>query len=126
MLLAGADREDRALGAEVGAVAAGLDLDEDEGAAVEGDDVELAVAGAGVALDDLPAGGGEPGGDEILGGAADPLARARSSRPTLGAARAGGARTRRDCVAFGVPRALLRGSFADSDLRAPRVRRWPA
>ena len=28
-------------------------------AAVEGDDVELAVAGAGVALDDLPAGGGE-------------------------------------------------------------------
>ena len=47
--------------------AAGLDLDEDEGAAVAGDDVELAVAGAGVALDDLPAGGGEAVGDELLG-----------------------------------------------------------
>ena len=37
--------------------------------AVEGDDVELAVAGAGVALDDLPAWRSQPGGDEVLGGA---------------------------------------------------------
>ena len=46
-------------GPKAAPLAAGLDLDEDERAAVEGDDVELAVAGAGVALDDLPAGGGE-------------------------------------------------------------------
>ena len=39
--------------------------------AVEGDEVELAEAGAGVALDDLPAGGGEAGGDEVLGRAAE-------------------------------------------------------
>ncbi len=55
LLLAAVDAEDRALGAEGGVLAAGLDLDEDERAAVEGDDVELAEAGAGVALDDLPA-----------------------------------------------------------------------
>ena len=78
-LLAAVDREDRALGAEGGALAAGLDLDEDEGAAVAGDDVELAVAGAGVALEDLPAGGGEPAGDELLGPAAGSLAGDRSS-----------------------------------------------
>ena len=36
-------------------------------AAVAGDDVELAVAGAGVALDDLPAGGAQAAGDELLG-----------------------------------------------------------
>lgn len=51
----------------MGALARPLDLDEDEGAAVAGDDVELAVAGAGVALDDLPAGGGETVGNEVLG-----------------------------------------------------------
>ena len=73
LLLAVVDAEDRALGAEGGVLAAGLDLDEDERAAVEGDDVELAEAGAGVALDDLPARGDQPGGDEVLGGAADPL-----------------------------------------------------
>ncbi len=73
LLLAAVDAEDRALGAEGGVLAAGLDLDEDEGAAVEGDDVELAETGAGVALDDLPAGLGEAGGDQVLGGSADPL-----------------------------------------------------
>jgi hypothetical protein len=74
LLLATVDREDRALGAERGAGAAGLDLDEDKGAAVEADDVELAVAGAGVALDYLPAGSLQPGGDELLGDAAGSLA----------------------------------------------------
>jgi NACalpha-BTF3-like transcription factor len=41
--------------------------------AVESDDVELAEAGAGVALEDHPAALDEPGGDKVLGGAADPL-----------------------------------------------------
>ena len=75
--------------------AAGLDLDEDEGAAVAGDDVELAVAGAGVALEDLPAGGGEAAGDELLGAArrfcwramrsssADQVPRTRTKSPHL-------------------------------------------
>ncbi len=81
-LLAPVDAEDGALGAEGRAGAAGLDLDEDERAAVEGDDVELAEAGASVALDDLPARGGEAGGDEILGGAADSLSlRGHRDRP---------------------------------------------
>jgi ribonuclease HII len=53
-LLAEVDREDGALGAEGRAGAAGLYLDEDQREAVEGDDVELAVAAAGIALDDLP------------------------------------------------------------------------
>ena len=43
--------------------------------AVEGDDVELAEAGAGVALEDPPARGRQSGGDEILGAAAGSLAR---------------------------------------------------
>ena len=47
MLLARADREDRALGAEVGAVAAGLDLDEDQGAAVDGRRCRARRAGCG-------------------------------------------------------------------------------
>ena len=49
----GADPEHRALRAEGRALAAGLDLDEDERPPVRRDDVELAEAGAGVALDDL-------------------------------------------------------------------------
>src|ERR1700733_15364005 len=65
-LLAGVDGEDRALGSEGRSPAAGLDLEEDQGAAVAGDDVELAVTGPGVALDDLPAGGGEAAGDQLL------------------------------------------------------------
>ena len=105
------DREDRALGAEAGARAAGLDLDEDEGAAVEGDDVELAVAGAGVALDDLPAGRREAGGDQLLGAAADPLA---------------GVGHRRDAKAVGARRAAVAPLVARSctrffDICAPRV-----
>ena len=56
-LLARADREDRSLGAEVGALASRLHLEEDEGRSVEGDDVELAEAGPCVALDDLPLSG---------------------------------------------------------------------
>ena len=50
-----------------GAGPAGLHLDEDEGGAVDGDDVELAVAGARVALEDLPARRGEAAGDQLLG-----------------------------------------------------------
>ena len=84
LLLAAVDREDRALGAEGRALAPGLDLDEDEGAAVAGDDVELAVAGAGVALDDLPAGGGEPAGDQLLGPGTGSLAGDRHRPGTLG------------------------------------------
>jgi hypothetical protein len=67
-------RFDRALRAESGARPRALDLDEDEGAAVAGDDVELAVAGAGVAGHDLPAAGREAGGYELLREAAGSLA----------------------------------------------------
>jgi len=73
-LLAPVDREDGTLGPEGRAHTAGLDLDEDQRLAVEGDDVELAVAGARVALEQLPARRREAGGDEVLGGAADALA----------------------------------------------------
>src|ERR1700709_849218 len=66
-LRAGVAREDRTLGPEGAVLAAGLDLDEDERRPVAGDDVELAVAGAGVALEDLPAGGDESPGDQGLG-----------------------------------------------------------
>ena len=90
-LLAGADREDRPLGAEVGALASRLDLEEDQGRAVEGDEVELAEAGARVALDDLPAGGGEARGDEVLGGAAQSEARLGHRPDASSAPRAGGA-----------------------------------
>ena len=86
--LARADRQRRALGAEIGALATGLDLDEDQRAAVDRDDVDLAEAGAGVALDDPPAGRREPGRDQVLGPAPDSLAREWSSPPTLGAGRA--------------------------------------
>lgn len=54
--------------------AAGLDLDEDQGVAVERDEVDLAVAGAGVALDD-----GEPEALEVLAGEA--LAEASQRAP---------------------------------------------
>lgn len=54
-LLAPVDREYGSLRSAGRAGAAGLDLDEDERLAIEGDDVELAVAGARVALDQLPA-----------------------------------------------------------------------
>ena len=73
-LLAPPDRQHRALGPVQRAAAAGLDLDEDQRAAVEGDDVELAVAGAGVALDDLPGGAAEALGDQVLGRPAEALA----------------------------------------------------
>ena len=73
-LLAAVDREDGALRAERRSLPSGLDLDEDEGTTVEGDEVELAVAGAGVALDDLPARFGKPAGDEVLGDATGSLA----------------------------------------------------
>lgn len=72
-LLARSDRMRRPLRPGGGPGAAGLDLDEDERGAVAGDDVELAVAGAGVAVDDLPAGGGKSLGDELLGEVAGPL-----------------------------------------------------
>jgi hypothetical protein len=65
-LLAAIDRVDRALRTVGGIGSAGLDLDEDEGATVECDDVELAIAGAGVALEGLPVGCCETSGDEIL------------------------------------------------------------
>ena len=73
--LMGADCEDRPLGAEVGALTSGLDLDEDEGAAVDRDDVDLAEPGAGIALDETPAGSGQPGRDQVLGPPSDPLPR---------------------------------------------------
>ena len=73
LLLAAVDAEDRALGAEGGTLTTGLDLDEYERAAVEGDDVELAETGAGVALDDLPASRDQPGGDQVLGSASNSL-----------------------------------------------------
>ncbi len=57
----------------------------------QGDDVELAEAGAGVALDELPARRGEPLGDEVLGRPADPLARLRHRKQ----ARSAGARQSR-------------------------------
>ena len=60
-LLPGADREDRPLRAEVRPLTARLHLEEDEGRAVEADDVDLPEAGAGAPLDDLPEGGGEAG-----------------------------------------------------------------
>src|SRR5262245_47208798 len=72
--LAGPDGVNRALRAEAGVLAAGLDLDEDERGAVEGNDVELAVAGAGVALEHLPVRGAETVGDDLLGGTAGALA----------------------------------------------------
>ena len=61
------------LGAVVRARPAGLDLDEHQRPPVEGDDVDLAEAGAGVALDDPPARGDEPRRDQVLGPASDPL-----------------------------------------------------
>src|SRR5262249_43822337 len=72
-LLAVVDAEDRALGARGRVRAACLDLDEDQGASIAGDDVELAESGARIALDDLPAAPCKLGGDQVLCGAADPL-----------------------------------------------------
>ena len=127
MLLTPIDAEDGSLGAEGRALAPGLDLDEDQRRAVEGDDVELAIAGAGVALDDLPAGGGKLAGDELLGGAADALSAVRSSSATLGAfCRGAGAHAlfgSEDCHfrAFGAPRVGFASlaSFPCSPRRRP-------
>src|SRR4051794_20254781 len=66
-LLAEVDREDRPLRPVARPGAGGLDLEEDEDAPVERDDVELAVAGAGVALEDFPPFGGQLVGDQVLG-----------------------------------------------------------
>src|SRR6188474_2276146 len=63
-LLAPVDAEHGPLGPVGRAGPPCLDLDEDQGGAVQGDDVELAVAGPGIALDDLPAGGDQLGGDQ--------------------------------------------------------------
>src|SRR6185436_5054618 len=72
-LLAPVDREHGALGTEGRPGAAGLDLDEDERLAVEGHDVELAIAGSCVALEELPVATREASRDELLRGAADAL-----------------------------------------------------
>jgi hypothetical protein len=69
-LLARTDRVDRPHGAEARVLATGLHLEEDQGRALERDDVELAVAGTCVALDDLPAGGQEARDGDLLRGAA--------------------------------------------------------
>jgi hypothetical protein len=73
-LLAAVDREDRALGSMRGPGSGGLDLDEHQVCAVEGDEVELAVPRAGIALEDLPTAGLQAGGNELLGEVAGPLA----------------------------------------------------
>ena len=63
----------RALRAERAAGAPGLNLDEDQCGAVQGDDVELARGEADVAPDDPPARALQPGGDQPLGAAAEAL-----------------------------------------------------
>ena len=62
-----------ALRPEAGAEAAGLHLDEDQSAAVEANQVDLAAASAEVALDQAPAKALEPSGDQVLGPAAQSL-----------------------------------------------------
>lgn len=67
LLLAAVDGEDGPLGTDRGPAAARFDLDEDERVAVAGDDVELTVAGAGVALEDLPTAVVEVASNQLLG-----------------------------------------------------------
>jgi hypothetical protein len=73
-------RRDRAV---LGSGSPRLDLHEHQGRAVEGDQVELARTGAGVALHEAPSLSGEATRDEILGGAAQALSGGghRSSLP---------------------------------------------
>jgi hypothetical protein len=65
-LLPAAHREGRSLGTEARPLPPGLHLDEDQGRAVQRNEVELARRQAHVPPDDPPAGALEPRGDQVL------------------------------------------------------------